>query len=193
MTGQPVAAANTYAKSVFPNGSIDSQAQSTASEPCCDSEAPTLITMIDPSASLRNVQAAASKPRCDSEAPILTTLNDPSASDALRRSPSPKIRVNQPETEAAKKTSSRRHWTLNEEERFLRALQTFGPKDPTICHAVTGRVSVCLGFGVAELISIVVGTRSVAQVRSHAQKHYARIAREMSRSSEQGSAGKGSV
>lgn len=34
---------------------------------------------------------------------------------------------------------------------------------------VTGRISVRLGQNVAEMISILVGTRSVDQVRSHAQ------------------------
>ena len=35
--------------------------------------------------------------------------------------------------------------------------------------------------GVAEIISMIVGTRTVAQVRSHAQKHYIRKGREASR------------
>ena len=37
---------------------------------------------------------------------------------------------------------------------------------------------VRLGPGVAEMISMVVGTRSVVQVRSHAQKHFIRLERE---------------
>jgi len=80
----------------------------------------------------------------------------------------------------SKVPASRKHWTPDEEERFLKALARFGPKeienDPT-----TGRVSVRLGPGVAEMISIVVVSRSVAQVRSHVQKHYIRKEREASR------------
>jgi hypothetical protein len=84
------------------------------------------------------------------------------------------------ELEGRKQAISRKHWTPEEEERFLKALHRFGPKeiesDPT-----TGRVSVRLGPGVAEMISMVVSTRSVAQVRSHVQKHYIRKEREASR------------
>ena len=78
------------------------------------------------------------------------------------------------------KASSRKHWTPEEEGRFLKALERFGPKevetDPN-----TGRVSVRLGPGVSELISMVVGTRSVTQVRSHVQKHFIRMEREAAR------------
>lgn len=41
--------------------------------------------------------------------------------------------------------------------------------------------AVRLGPGVAEMISMVVGTRSVVQVRSHAQKHFIRMEREAAR------------
>ena len=76
--------------------------------------------------------------------------------------------------------ASRRHWTPEEEERFLTALDRFGPKEAKNSTGY-GRVSVRLGPGVAEMISIVVGTRSVAQVRSHVQKHYIRKEREAAR------------
>jgi hypothetical protein len=75
--------------------------------------------------------------------------------------------------------ASRKHWTPKEEAQFLKALDRF-PKEVGTDPA-TGRVSVRLGPGVAEMISIVMGTRSCAQVRSHVQKHYIRQQREASR------------
>ena len=60
---------------------------------------------------------------------------------------------------------------------FLHALGRFGPKDLET-NPVTGRVSVHLDPGVAEMISMLVGSRSAAQVRSHVQKHYIRLQRE---------------
>lgn len=80
---------------------------------------------------------------------------------------------------ARKPRLTRKPWATDEEERFMRALKHFEPgieKNP-----VTGRVSVRLGPGVAEMISMVVRSRSVAQVRSHVQKHYIRLEREASR------------
>ena len=73
----------------------------------------------------------------------------------------------------------RRRWSPDEEERFLKALKHFG-KDINI-HAVDGRVSVQLGPTVAEVMSIMVKTRSASQVRSHVQKHFIRLEREASR------------
>ena len=73
----------------------------------------------------------------------------------------------------------RRQWSAEEEGKFIDALAKLGPKgstEPTI-DARTGRVTVHLGPGVAEMISIVLGTRSVTQVRSHAQKHFIRLHR----------------
>jgi hypothetical protein len=80
----------------------------------------------------------------------------------------------------AGKVSSRKRWTPEEEGRFLKALERFGPKEVGT-DPCTGRISVCLGPGVAELISMVVGTRSVTQARSHAQKHFIRKMRETAR------------
>ena len=80
---------------------------------------------------------------------------------------------------ARKPRLTRKPWATDEEERFMRALKHFEPgieKNP-----VTGRVSVRLGPGVAEMISMVVRSRSVAQVRSHVQKHYILLEREASR------------
>lgn len=102
---------------------------------------------------------------CVSEAPILSPLSAPT-------SPNPKGK--QPAT--PKQTASRKHWTPEEEHRFLKALARFGQEVQS--DAVTGRLSVRLGSGVAEMIAIVVGTRSVAQVRSHVQKHFIRKERE---------------
>jgi hypothetical protein len=106
---------------------------------------------------------------CISEAPTSSSLSAPA-------SPNP----NGKQVATTKQTASRKHWTQEEEERFLKALLRFGPKEAQN-DAVTGRLSVRLGSGVAEMISMVVGTRSVAQVRSHVQKHYIRKEREASR------------
>mmetsp|Transcript_1012 Transcript_1012/g.2248 ORF Transcript_1012/g.2248 Transcript_1012/m.2248 type:complete len:359 (-) Transcript_1012:84-1160(-) len=52
-------------------------------------------------------------------------------------------------------------WTPEEHQKFLEGLAKFGSNDS-------------LGPGGAELISLYMGTRSVLQVRSHAQKHFLR-------------------
>jgi hypothetical protein len=63
---------------------------------------------------------------------------------------------------------------------FLKALERFGPTQVanTAVETATGRVSVRLGPGVAEMMAILIGTRSCAQVRSHVQKHFIRLERE---------------
>lgn len=78
------------------------------------------------------------------------------------------------------RTVVRRQWSAEEEDKFINALAKLGPEgsaEPTI-DARTGRVTVHLGPGVAEMISMVLGTRSVTQVRSHAQKHFIRLHRQ---------------
>ena len=50
-----------------------------------------------------------------------------------------------PNTAAQKQAAVRKPWTQAEEERFLRALGHFGPKDVVHTDHVTGRVSVRLG------------------------------------------------
>jgi len=63
-------------------------------------------------------------------------------------------------------------WTDEEHNKFLVALEKFCPE---ACRArEKGKVFVGLGAGVAKKISQAVGTRSVLQVRSHAQKHFLR-------------------
>jgi|EP00802_Teleaulax_amphioxeia_P024679 hypothetical protein len=103
----------------------------------------------------------------------------PSAPDTPPPSPEKMLKVGK-HSGPGKQPVSRKHWTPEEEALFLKALDKFGPKeietDPT-----TGRVSVRLGPGVADLISMVVSSRSVAQVRSHVQKHYIRKEREAAR------------
>ena len=78
------------------------------------------------------------------------------------------------------KAASRKRWTPEEEGRFLKALERFGPKEVETDPS-SGRISVRLGPGVSELISMVVGTRSVTQTRSHVQKHFIRKMREAAR------------
>lgn len=75
----------------------------------------------------------------------------------------------------------RRRWSPDEEQRFLKALEHF--RNEVVINVVDGRVSVQLGPTVAEVISIMVKTRSAAQVRSHVQKHFIRLEREASRAS----------
>jgi hypothetical protein len=70
--------------------------------------------------------------------------------------------------------SKRRPWTADEHARFVDSLARFGQKDR---GETNGRVGVGLGPGVAELIAVVVGTRTVSQVRSHAQKYFLQLSR----------------
>ena len=74
----------------------------------------------------------------------------------------------------------RRPWSAEEHSRFLESLKRFGQKDKPENN---GKVTVGLGPGVAELISVVVGTRTVSQVRSHAQKYFLQLSRTASASS----------
>ncbi|EKX38883.1 hypothetical protein GUITHDRAFT_114990 [Guillardia theta CCMP2712] len=63
--------------------------------------------------------------------------------------------------------AAKRPWTPEEEERFLAAMDRFyKPKED--------EGGVGLGQGVAEVIAFIVGTRTAAQVRSHAQKYFLR-------------------
>ena len=55
-----------------------------------------------------------------------------------------------------------------------------GSTVPTI-DSRTGRVTVHLGPGIVEVISILVGTRSPDQVRSHTQKHFIRLAQQIAK------------
>ena len=76
--------------------------------------------------------------------------------------------------------SKRRPWTADEHARFVDSLARFGQKDR---GETNGRVGVGLGPGVAELIAVVVGTRNVSQVRSHAQKYFLQLNRTASAAS----------
>lgn len=68
----------------------------------------------------------------------------------------------------------RRPWSADEHARFLESLNRFGSRDK---GEKGGRVTVGLGPGVAEVIAVVVGTRTVNQVRSHAQKYFLQLSR----------------
>eukprot|EP00960_Hanusia_phi_P030319 748519-Hanusia_phi.AAC.3 len=75
-----------------------------------------------------------------------------------------------------KVVSQRRPWSEDEHQRFLSALERFGT--PTNMDQHRGS-AVGLGQGVADMISFVVGTRSPAQVRSHAQKFFLKQQRQL--------------
>lgn len=68
------------------------------------------------------------------------------------------------------------HWSAEEHTRFMQGLERFGSADAS-GRIGGGKVSVGLGPGVAEQIAGHVGTRSVSQVRSHAQKFFLRLHR----------------
>ncbi len=104
------------------------------------------------------------------------TSDSSSSSVSVKNStPRPTARV----VPARKQTGGHRsQWSVEEHQRFLAGLARFGPKDKGPSCAKSGaRVSVGLGPGVAEVIAVVVGTRTVSQVRSHAQKYFLRQTR----------------
>mmetsp|Transcript_28614 Transcript_28614/g.58482 ORF Transcript_28614/g.58482 Transcript_28614/m.58482 type:complete len:250 (-) Transcript_28614:66-815(-) len=68
-------------------------------------------------------------------------------------------------------------WTAEEHEKFLKGLEKFRTED-TQAVKNNGEPSVGLGPGIAEIISVFIGTRTVTQVRSHAQKYFQRQQRE---------------
>lgn len=83
----------------------------------------------------------------------------------------------------SRNTPKRRPWSTDEHERFVESLKRFGSRDKADSG---GRVTVGLGPGVAEVIAVVVGTRTVSQVRSHAQKYFISLSRTASATSQLG-------
>ena len=71
-------------------------------------------------------------------------------------------------------TGTPQHWTKEEHERFLSALEICRPKgmgeQPGFPREGAG--SVGLGRGVAKEMAKLIGTRTASQVRSHAQKYF---------------------
>jgi len=77
-----------------------------------------------------------------------------------------------------KNAAPSRPWTKDEHAKFLAGLKACNVD----MHKAVGRngnLSVGLGQGVAQMITIMVGSRSAAQVRSHAQKHFQRLRRRL--------------
>ena len=68
------------------------------------------------------------------------------------------------------------HWSGEEHVRFMQGLALFSLDSPGGAPG-QGKVSVGLGPGVAEQIAVHVTSRSVSQVRSHAQKYFLRLYR----------------
>eukprot|EP00960_Hanusia_phi_P010370 303672-Hanusia_phi.AAC.1 len=84
------------------------------------------------------------------------------------------------EGNGCRKPAKSNHWTEDEHERFLRGLELFGASK-SVSFNDDGTLFVGLGAGVAEKISKIVGTRSPCQVRTHAQKYFLKMTRNMKR------------
>ncbi|EKX47184.1 hypothetical protein GUITHDRAFT_107096 [Guillardia theta CCMP2712] len=74
----------------------------------------------------------------------------------------------------------RRVWSSEEQAKFIELLSRYCPADSRPVHA-GGVLFGGLGPGVAKRIAQALGTRSPAQVRSHAQKHFQSMSRRMAR------------
>eukprot|EP00960_Hanusia_phi_P028843 747616-Hanusia_phi.AAC.1 len=76
-------------------------------------------------------------------------------------------------TADARQVGPLQHWTKEEHERFLAALQTCRPSDTEQSGNLSDRTgNVGLGRGVAKEMAKLIGTRTPSQVRSHAQKYF---------------------
>ncbi|EKX30892.1 hypothetical protein GUITHDRAFT_122903 [Guillardia theta CCMP2712] len=98
----------------------------------------------------------------------------PPSQDAFVSSPPPPAANGR--SRKSKASSSNYQWSREEHRRFVDALEKLSPLRQML--ASHGRVTIGLGHGLAEMISKAVGTRSISQVRSHAQKYFQRINRE---------------
>eukprot|EP00286_Rhodomonas_abbreviata_P007830 CAMPEP_0181329500 /NCGR_PEP_ID=MMETSP1101-20121128/23341_1 /TAXON_ID=46948 /ORGANISM="Rhodomonas abbreviata, Strain Caron Lab Isolate" /LENGTH=131 /DNA_ID=CAMNT_0023438577 /DNA_START=155 /DNA_END=550 /DNA_ORIENTATION=- len=96
--------------------------------------------------------------------------NSPSTTSS---SPEPEAQASQrPKGRVPRRQERPSYWSKEEHALFLDGLKKFGtrPDDDNLNQ----RPMVGLGPGVAELLATFIGTRSVSQVRSHAQKHFIR-------------------
>eukprot|EP00960_Hanusia_phi_P049726 759732-Hanusia_phi.AAC.3 len=87
-----------------------------------------------------------------------------------------------PATGRMPKSVQRSMWSPKEHQKFLDALKKFNIS----CNRETkedGRMYAGLGPHVADLIAMDIGTRTVSQVRSHAQKYFQRLSRQRTLSS----------
>ncbi|EKX30891.1 hypothetical protein GUITHDRAFT_113584 [Guillardia theta CCMP2712] len=115
--------------------------------------------------SASSVSSASPSPDC---------LLAPPSQDAFVSSPPPPAANGG--SRKSKASSSNYQWSREEHRRFVDALEKLSPLRQML--ASHGRVTIGLGHGLAEMISKAVGTRSISQVRSHAQKYFQRINRE---------------
>mmetsp|Transcript_71138 Transcript_71138/g.148364 ORF Transcript_71138/g.148364 Transcript_71138/m.148364 type:complete len:253 (+) Transcript_71138:58-816(+) len=103
-----------------------------------------------------------------SDAPVIDDRHSPSTTSS---SPEPEAQARQrPKGRIPRRQEKPSYWSKEEHGLFLEGLKMFSsrPDDDT------ERPMVGLGAGVAELLATFIGTRSVSQVRSHAQKHFIR-------------------
>ncbi|EKX38884.1 hypothetical protein GUITHDRAFT_154577 [Guillardia theta CCMP2712] len=119
----------------------------------------------------RHAPAAPSTAREQQRPPLVKASSDHTQQESTAPASSSGKRPAPPRAPPAAK----RPWTPEEEERFLAAMDRFyKPKED--------EGGVGLGQGVAEVIAFIVGTRTAAQVRSHAQKYFLRKRRALASS-----------
>ncbi|EKX46216.1 hypothetical protein GUITHDRAFT_107834 [Guillardia theta CCMP2712] len=96
------------------------------------------------------------------------SLSDAEWGEAGNAEPEKKVKAKR----SYKPKTSRTQWTKEEHASFVAAVEAHCPMETR--SGANGKVFVGLGAGVAELIATAVPTRTVSQIRSHAQKYFLR-------------------